>query len=91
MVLPNGAVVGRLDHIFKDLVNIREAQIYQKQQGQIELRIVKGQSYTDKDEQELLKETRKRVGDDMEIVVHYVDSIERTSAGKLRFVVSELK
>jgi len=91
VVLPNGAVVGRLDHIFKDLVNIREAQIYQKQQGQIELRIVKGQSYTDNDEQELLKETRKRIGDDMEIVVHYVNAIQRTQAGKLRFVVSELK
>jgi len=91
VVLPNGAAVGRLDHIFKDLVNIREAQIYQRQQGQIELRIVKGQSYTDKDEQELLKETRKRVGDEMRIVVRYVGAIERTRAGKVRFVVSELK
>ena len=90
VVLPSGAVVGRLDHIFKDLVNIREAQIYQRQQGQIELRIVKGQSYTDEDEQELLKETHKRVGDDMGIVVRYVDAIECTRAGKLRFVVSEL-
>ena len=90
VILPNGAAVGRLDHIFKDLVNIREAQIYQKQQGQIELRIVKGQSYTDKDEQELLKETHKRVGEDMELVVRYVDAIERTRTGKLRFVVSEL-
>ena len=91
VILPNGVAVGRLDHIFKDLVNIREAQIYQRQQGQIELRIVKGKSYTDKDEQELLKETYKRVGDDMEIVVRYVDTIERTIAGKLRFVSSELK
>ena len=32
VVLSNGAVVGQLDHIFKNLVNIREAQIYQKQQ-----------------------------------------------------------
>jgi phenylacetate-CoA ligase len=91
VILPNGVAVGRLDHIFKDLVNIREAQIYQRQQGQIELRIVKGKSYTDKDEQELLKETCKRVGDDMEITVRYVDAIERTIAGKLRFVLSELK
>ena len=91
VVLPSGAAVGRLDHIFKDLVNIREAQIYQKQQGQIELKIVKGQSYTDRDEQELLKETHKRVGDDMDIIMRYVDAIERTRAGKLRFVVSELR
>jgi phenylacetate-CoA ligase len=91
VMLPNGALVGRLDHIFKDLVNIREAQIYQKNQGKIELRIVKGKSYTEKDEQELLNETRKRVGDGMEIVVRYVDAIERTSSGKLRFVVSKLK
>ena len=90
VVLPNGAAVGRLDHIFKNLINIREAQIYQSQKGKIELRIVKGQCYTDRDEQELLKETHKRVGDDMEIIVRYVDAIERTSAGKLRFVVSEL-
>jgi len=29
VVLRNGARLGRMDHIFKDMVNIREAQIYQ--------------------------------------------------------------
>ncbi len=30
VILKNGARLGRMDHIFKDLINIREAQIYQR-------------------------------------------------------------
>lgn len=91
IILRNGSKLGRMDHIFKDLVNIKEAQIYQKQPGEIVLRIVRGIKYGPKDEAMLLKETIKRVGDDTKIKIDYVDYIERTKNGKLRFVVSDIK
>ena len=39
-MLPNGAMVGRLDHIFKDQVRVREAQIYQPDRTRVVLRLV---------------------------------------------------
>jgi phenylacetate-CoA ligase len=90
VVLRNGTRVGRLDHIFKDLVNIQEAQIYQARPGQITIRVVRGRDYGEADERMLLRETKKRVGDDMEVGIEYVENLSRSSLGKLRFVVSEI-
>jgi len=90
VVLVSGARVGRMDHIFKDMVNIREAQIRQRRQGEMTILVVRGDAYTDHDERALLGETRKRVGEDMRVSIEYVSRLTRSSTGKLRFVVSEM-
>jgi len=90
IILRNGARLGRMDHIFKDMMNIREAQIYQKRPGEIIIRVVRSSHYTDADEAKLLRETRKRVGNDTDIFIEYVEALERSSTGKLRFVISEI-
>lgn len=90
IILKNGACLGRMDHIFKDMINIREAQIYQKFPGEITIRVVRGQSYTDADKKMLLSEIRKRVGNDTDISIDYIDTVERSLRGKLRFVISEV-
>jgi phenylacetate-CoA ligase len=91
IVLKNGARLGGwIDIIFKDMVNIREAQIYQKAVGEIIIRVVPSVNYTKRDEEELLGLARKRVGDGISILVEYVERLERTSNGKLRCVVSEI-
>lgn len=89
VTLPNGAKVGRLDHIFKDLTNIKEAQIIQKTGNKIQVNVVKGNQYSSQDGNRLREEINLRlVGLQIEIV--HVDSIPRTASGKLRFVVSEI-
>ncbi len=50
IVLKNGAKIGRLDQIFKDLVNIKEAQIYQREKGKIEIKVVRNKEYSSCDE-----------------------------------------
>ncbi len=90
IILKSGARLGRMDHIFKDMVHIREAQIYQKEPGQIIIRIVPGSHYSESDEAALLSEARKRVGDDTDIIVEHVEGLQRSSTGKLRFVTSEV-
>ena len=90
VVLRNGVRIGRMDHIFKDMVNIQEAQIHQARPGEMTIRVVRGRGYRDEDEQGLLRETEKRVGDNMKIRVEYWNSLPRSSTGKLRFVLSEL-
>ena len=88
VLLANGARVGRMDHVLKDLVDIREAQIVQFRPGELVFRVVRGPEYSSADEQVLLREAAKRVGQDTRIKVEYVPAIERTRSGKLRFVIS---
>jgi phenylacetate-CoA ligase len=78
-----------MDHIFKDMTNVREAQIRQRREGEITLLIVRGPPYGAADEAVLLRETRKRVGEDTHLRVEYVEELERTPTGKLRLVVQE--
>jgi phenylacetate-CoA ligase len=90
IVTPEGRRIGRTDHIFKDMVNIKECQIYQASPEKVVFRIVRGMSYMEEDEKRLLLEARQRLGEKLEIEISYVESIERTRTGKLRFVVSGL-
>lgn len=90
VVLSDGTKIGRLDHVFKDLTHIREAQILQKSVNNIVVKVVKGTDYDEIDENRLKAELELRLKG-VQIEVVYVDSIERTSSGKLRFVVSEIK
>jgi phenylacetate-CoA ligase len=90
IVLRNGARLGRMDHIFKDMTAVREAQLYQNAPGVIRVRLVRNAWYGEKDEAMLLAEFRKRLGDEAEVKIDYVDQLSRTPRGKLRFVVSEI-
>ena len=91
VVLKNGVCLGRMDHIFKDLTHIREAQIYQKRPGEMIIRVVRGVKYSKYDEKRLMQEVRKRVGNYADILIEYKEKLERSRTGKLRFVVSEIK
>jgi len=89
--LPNGIKLGRLDHIFKDMTEVQEAQIYQPSIDTLIIRIVKGLEY-DKLGQEtnVLSEARKRLGKDVDIKIEYLNHIPKTKSGKLKFVLSEV-
>jgi phenylacetate-CoA ligase len=90
VVLPGGAMVGRLDHIFKDQVRVREGQIYQPDLTRVVLRIACENSFTPRDEQSLVSVARVWLGDDLRIEVERLDALPRTASGKLRFVVSDV-
>lgn len=90
--LPDGSKLGRLDHIFKDMIDIREAQLYQFEPNSVTLRIVKGINYdSNNTEKKLLNESRKRLGNSIKIEFDYVKQLQRSKTGKLRFVISEIK
>lgn len=91
VVLTNGSKVGRLDHVFKDLVRIREAQIHQRRVGEIDVKVVRAQDYSDSDERALLTQLKQRIGGDMVVSIRYVDELQRTRSGKLRFVISDIE
>lgn len=88
VVLPDGTRVGRLDHAFKDAVKVHEAQIVQERREEIVIRIVRADGYSKKDEQFLVAQMIDRVGPQIRLRFDYVNRIERSRAGKLRFVIS---
>ena len=83
-------LVGRLDHIFKDNRAVVEAQIVQEKVGEVVLRIVRSNGYLVRDEQDILREARLRLGTDTRVRFEYVNAIPRTSNGKVRFIVSTI-
>lgn len=87
--LKNGSKVGRLDHIFKSMENVVEAQIKQLKNKDIEFNVVKGVGYTERDEKKLNKEITSRLSDNVDYRIIYSEKIQRTESGKLRFVIKE--
>lgn len=89
VVLKDSTRLGRMDHIFKDMINIKEAQLFQKVPGELLVKVVRGERYGVYDEKAILQEFYKRTGDRLTLLIEYVDSIEKTKNGKLRFVVRD--
>ncbi|MBL4681657.1 MAG: phenylacetate--CoA ligase family protein [Pseudomonadales bacterium] len=90
VTLPNGTKVGRLDHVFKDMTNIIEAQIRQESISEIDVYIVPASSFSDSDEAKLKAELLSRLGAGLSIRIFHRKKLDRTKAGKARLVVSNL-
>lgn len=90
LVLHDGRKVGRLDHLFKNMFDIEEAQIYQTKKGGAVFRIKKGKNYNEKSEIKLTKEIREKLGNDFIFDIEYLKHIPKTKSGKLKFLVSEV-
>lgn len=88
---PDGRWIGRLDHLFKNAVHVREAQLVQPAIDELIIRIVPHEGYSNTEEQVILTEALQRLGESIRLRFEYVSELERTEAGKVRFVVSRLR
>ena len=88
VMTPDGRLVGRLDHIFKEQLDVAEAQIVQETRDAVEIRVVRRPSWSAASERSLLKEIRSRLGDAIRVELAYVTAIPRESNGKFRAVKS---
>jgi len=91
LTLGNGQRFGPISYLFKKMTNINEAQVYQPDLNQLIFRIVRNPQFNEQDEKDLLIEINKRLKDDsINISIEYVQKIERTAAGKLNPVISDV-
>jgi phenylacetate-CoA ligase len=79
-----------LDHLFKDSANVVQAQLFQEKPEEVTVRIVRDPEFSALDEKKILEEARVRLGTDIGIHFEYVEALERTRNGKIRFVVSKV-
>jgi phenylacetate-CoA ligase len=91
IITPEGNKILRFDYIFKDTIQIAEAQIVQKELGSIIIRIVKRSGYSEKYEQTLLKEVSEKISPTLKVYFEYTSEIEREASGKFRAVKSYLR
>ena len=90
VVTPDGRRVGRLDHVFKDAHEVREAQIVQVSPDALTVRIIPGAAYDADAEARIDAEFRSRLGEEIEISYELHDALPREPNGKFRAVLSEL-
>jgi len=89
---PEGAVIGPapMSLAFQKVPRIRRAQVHQSTIDAIEVLIETAEGFDSSDEDFLLTELRRRLGDGLVIDVRHVEQVPRTSGGKERLVVSTL-
>jgi len=82
----DGRRIGRLDHIFKGVEGIKEAQVVQDRPGSITLRLVED-GLTEINQERLMENCRQRLGEGTAITVERLSQIPRAANGKFRSVV----
>lgn len=88
---PDGRRVSGINQVFEWANGIKEIQVYQASKELIEVRYVPSISFSKSDISSLEIEFRKRLGND--IAINYVqrDSIARSTMGKYKAVVSDVR
>jgi len=91
IVLKDGRRFGRLDHIFKGLDFIKEAQIIQHALDAIEIKIIPDREFSRENERIILERLHKYLGnDDIGYTIKKVENIERNNSGKYRLVTNKI-
>ncbi|MCK9277414.1 MAG: phenylacetate--CoA ligase family protein [Methanoculleus sp.] len=70
--------------------NIRQFQMYQEEMGELIMKVVRKPTYTEEDTQQLTRELRWQLGDEVNVHVRFVDEIPRTRGGKFRYLIQKL-
>lgn len=92
LITPDGRLVGRLDPVFKGVASsIKETQIVQQSRELIRIKIVQDSGYQPEHGDYIVKELVKRMGNDIQFQIEFVDEIPRTKSGKFRAVVNGMK
>ncbi|MGB9738152.1 phenylacetate--CoA ligase family protein [Chloroflexus sp.] len=87
---PDGRWVGRLSHVTKPGIGIKESQIAQVARDRIIIRVVPAPDFVPASMQAVLAAAQRYLGPTMRVEWELVERLPRTRAGKLRHVVREV-
>lgn len=90
VVTPDGRRIGRMDHVFKDALMVKEAQIVQSAPDAILVRVAPRPGYGPDAQARIEREFRARLGRELAIRFELVEAIPREANGKFRAVISTL-
>ena len=87
VITHDGRYVGRLDHIFKDIKHVIEAQIRQDNVGEVHILVTPTADFTPLDERQIVANAKERLGIGFDVNLELVQEIPRGPSGKFRAVV----
>ncbi len=70
--------------------NVKQFQFHQKEKGKVTFKIVKKAGYNEKNTEMINSELKKKLGNDVELELAFVGSIEKPQSGKFRFLIQEI-
>lgn len=91
IITPDGRNVGRVDHFFKGIRQIREAQVIQDRMDHCTVMIVANERLGEKTIDRLRSNIASRIGSNMKFDIKEVENIPKGANGKLRSVVRRLE
>jgi phenylacetate-CoA ligase len=80
-----------LTHPFKPLNAIDGSQVVQRSLDQLTIRLIPREDFKPAHADQLIRDLRARLGQDMEIQIEYVRELPRTRSGKFKWVVSDIE
>ena len=80
-----------LIYVVRDLEGVDAFKITQDSLDKTTVQIVKAPTYRSECEQKIVTEFKKRLGQDVAIVIEYADFIPKERSGKFRYVISHVK
>lgn len=90
LLTSNGPQFVAFDHILRNIDNIIEAQIVQEKIGEIIINITTNGNFSQRDKDQLIKNTLDRTSGGMKVIVNVLDSIPRGPNGKFISVINKL-
>jgi phenylacetate-CoA ligase len=87
---PDGRFVGRLDHIYKGIEAVAEAQIVQEQLHEIRIRVVPLPGFDRRAAKRLRRRATERLGSAMRVDIEPVAALPRNRQGKIKSVICRL-
>lgn len=90
VTLPSGKKIGKLDHVFKDAVHLKEVQLVQSEDYTLSVLYVPRDAEYKKDIEMAKRMFDWTFGEKVDIKFVSVDKIEKSKSGKLRFIMSHV-
>lgn len=89
----NGKInLGNVSNTLKDTSGILKFQAVQNELEKIELYVIVDKAiFNNKIEEKFIQNWRDRIGNKMELLIHYVDEIKTEKSGKFRIVKNNIK
>jgi len=86
--LPSGKKIFNITVIIQKLDNIDRIQLIQISATEVIVKVVRGLGYSMRDERNLIRVLKERIGDEVEYRIEYVSDIVRSSNGKYMLIIN---
>ena len=70
--------------------NVAQFQFYQREEGEVLMRIVRRPGYTEADTEQIFRELEKKFEGGVDVTIRFVAKIPRTRRGKYQFLIQDL-